>query len=188
MITSCGDSDDIRPAGDVALPLLGVTGGNDRSVRLESNGVIIPCGDSDDVRPAGDVAPAIIIKPHSDDRPICPESDGVIIPCGDSDDVRPAGDVALAIIIIPHSDDRSIRLQSDGVIRPCGNSSCKWAIQFHRFFSFAGLSIQSNGLRQIACSQRFFGKLSVLSRHDHELPEAQDDGHSRDGTDCQNRR
>lgn len=84
VMISYGDSDNVRPAGDVALPLLGVTGGNDRAARLESNGIAISCGDRNDVRPAGDVALAIIMIPHSDDRPIRLQSDGVIRPCGNS--------------------------------------------------------------------------------------------------------
>jgi hypothetical protein len=83
---ACGDPDDVRPAADIALPVVFLAHSDHRAVSLKSYSVKVACADTNGVRPAVDIALPIVARAHGDRGTLGFNSHCVMLAAGDLGD------------------------------------------------------------------------------------------------------
>ena len=81
----CRNSDNVSPAGHIALTVLVLSNSNDRSICFQADGVVDSCCNGDNVCPIGHIALTILIVTHRHDRSVGSQADGVRPSCCNGD-------------------------------------------------------------------------------------------------------
>ncbi len=121
MSVACGDLGDVRPAADIALPVVVPSHGDHGAVVFNPHRVIVACADLANVRPAANIAPPIVVVSHGDHGAVVFNPHRVIFACREPDDVRPSADIALPVAVVSHGDHGAVVLKPHRVELACGD-------------------------------------------------------------------
>ena len=111
------DRPDILPAGHGFIGM--VSGGDQRSVGKQRDGIIIGAGNRDNAAPFPDIALAVFVGARGNDRAILLETDGMVSAGIHGCDVAPGIHLALAVVIETGGNDRAVLPEADGMIEAC---------------------------------------------------------------------